>query len=213
MMYSLLIVEDDPEWRELFSRLLDEADDIAVRHLAATVHDARRAIRRQTFDGALIDLGLPDGSGHDLVAEMAAAQPDADIAVCTVFEDEKNVLDAIRAGASGYILKQDVALDLLRLIGHMREGGAPISPRVARHILANLAIRLEEPEEPAVRLTPREAEILELVAMGMTLRRTAAQLGIAPSTARSHIKNLYGKLGVTRRSTAILEATRRNIIK
>ena len=210
MMYSLLIVEDDPEWRDVFSRLLDEADDIAVRHLAATAHDARRAIRRQAFDGALIDLGLPDGSGHDLVAEMAAAQPDADIAVCTVFEDENNVLDAIRAGARGYILKQDVAIDLLRLIGHMREGGAPISPRVARHILANIAVR---PEEPSVRLTPRETEILELVASGMTLRKTASLLGIAPSTARSHIKNLYGKLGVTRRSAAILEATRLNIIR
>lgn len=213
MMYRMLIVEDEPEWRDVFSRLLDEAGDVVVTCLAGSIREARAGMRRQKFDGALIDIGLPDGSGHHLVGELADAQPGTHIAVCTVFEDEETVLKAIRAGAAGYILKQEVAGDLLRLIGHMRAGGAPISPRIARHILGNLPGEAEAQAGPAVRLSPRETEVLELVASGATLRKAAEALGIAESTARSHVKNLYDKLGVNRRSAAVLTATRLGLLQ
>lgn len=214
MTSRLLIVEDEPEWRDIFSNIIEQADDIVVTGIAGSLQEARTRASRQMFDCALVDLGLPDGSGLDFVAEFAQEQPDANIAVCTVFEDERSVLQAIRAGASGYILKQDVATDLLRLIAQMQAGGAPLSPRIARHILRQLATAdAQTVNPPEVHLTPRELEVLNLVAKGMTLRGTAEVMGVAESTARSHVKNLYSKLGVKRRSAAVLEAMRHGLLQ
>lgn len=214
MNARMLIVEDEPEWRDIFVKLIEQAKGLQVSAIARTLQEARNEARRQTFDCALIDLGLPDGSGLDFVAEFAQAQPAADIAVCTVFEDERSVFRAIKAGASGYILKQDVATDLIGLLAHMRAGGASISPKVARHILRHMVeIDAGPADAPAVHLTPRELEVLNLVAGGITLRKAAEQMGVAESTVRSHVKNLYGKLGVNRRGAAIREAARLRLLR
>lgn len=208
------MVEDEPEWRQIFSGLIEGSSDFNLTFMAENVAEATRAIETQSFDGALIDIGLSDGSGIALVALLARRQPRATAAICTVFEDEASVLGAIRAGAAGYILKQNATEELLVLLRHMKAGGAPLSPRVARHILNQFgeAACTGAESERGGDFTPREIEVLRSVAGGMTLRQAGTALGIAESTVRTHVKNLYSKLGVNNRGMAVLEASRRRLV-
>ena len=211
MSYRVLVVEDDLDWQLYFQDILSQAADFEATALAGSVRDAKVAMRRYRFDAALIDVGLPDGSGLDVLAQLSKSQPDVEVAICTIFEDERTVLEAIRRGASGYILKENTGSSLVEMLSQMMASGAPISPKVARYILNSLAAPSDEQTEP-VELTQRESDVLNSISTGRTLKQAARSLGIAESTVRTHVKRIYSKLDVNSRGAALLEASRRRIL-
>lgn len=210
----VLLVEDDAEWRELFVSLIEGEDEFCLAGMAANCGEARALAAQVPFDAALVDVGLPDGSGIDLVADLHRENPDADVVICTVFDDEDSVVAAIQQGAIGYILKENAGADLVQAIRSLKWGGAPLSPRIARHILRQInASGAEALAPPAgAPLSARELDVLRRIAEGMTLKQAGAALGIAESTVRTHAKSIYYKLDVGNRSAAVFEAARRGLI-
>lgn len=211
----LLIVEDEPDWSRIYAQLVSSSQRFEVACVAASVAEARAAIETIEFDLALLDLGLGDGSGIEVLEALSTKQPGVLSSICTVFEDEENVLRAIRAGAAGYLLKHEAVSGLIDLLETMLAGGAPLSPRVARHLLREISAPaaaqgsdFRKPNE----FTPRELDVLRSVAEGRSLKQVGRDLGIAESTVRTHVKSLYSKLGVNRRSAAVLEASRKGLL-
>lgn len=175
-------------------------------------------------DVFLIDLGLPDGHGEMLVERLAQHRPDAERLVFTVFGEESRLMGALEAGATGYVLKGCSALELITAIDQIRNGGAPISPLLARRLLqrfrapvaassgaAGRETALGEPEGVAA-LSPRELEVLQLLSLGYVNKEIALRLQITPSTVSSHIKNLYRKLAVHSRVQMVRSAQARGLL-
>jgi DNA-binding NarL/FixJ family response regulator len=167
----------------------------------------------------MIDLGLPDGSGIDLIRSVSQKKPDVDIMVVTVFGDEQHVVSSIEAGATGYILKDSTPADVISCIRLLRAGGSPVSPVVARSVLRAIRnrmgpstpTRVTNPESNP--LSARETEILQLLAKGMSFNEIGEILGISPHTVTAHIKKIYRKLAVHSRGEAVYEATQMGLLK
>jgi len=167
-------------------------------------------------DVFLVDLGLPDGRGEDMLRQLAVSKPDAELLVFTVFGDESRLISALQMGATGYVLKGCSSDELIDAIEQIREGGAPISPLLARMLLK----KFRRPDTPAagaplpneVLLSDRENEVLKLVAQGYVSKEIATRLGIGPSTVSTHIKSLYKKLAVHTRVQVVAVAQARGLI-
>jgi len=207
---AVVIVEDDPRTRAHLCAALDGQPGL---RLAACFEQAQPAIAwlgANQLDVLLTDLGLPDGSGIDVIHACAARHPCCDIMVITMFGDEKNVLSAIAAGASGYLLKDADPLDVVRAITELRAGGSPMSPLIARKVLLHAGARGAGGASGApadhIGLTRREAETLDLIARGYTYGEVAQLLSVTVGTVQTHIKSIYGKLAVHSRSEAVFEA-------
>ena len=176
------------------------------REIRAALEVARPAV-------LLVDLGLPDGDGLEIIRETAQRWPAVLIMVITVFGDELKVVSSIKAGATGYLLKDDAAVGIGDAIRQILAGGSPISPAIARHLIRHFRPDSNHAPAPtAVTLTPREMEILTLASKGFSYAETAALLGLTSSTVSSYTKNIYGKLAVSSRSEAVYEATRMGLI-
>lgn len=170
-------------------------------------------------DVFLVDLGLPDGRGEDMLRQLAVAKPDAELLVFTVFGDESRLLTALQMGATGYVLKGCSSAELIEAIEQIREGGAPISPLLARLLLKKFRRPDALPETGGVAspidmptLSEREIEVLKLVAQGYVSKEIAVRLGIGPSTVSTHIKSLYKKLAVHTRVQVVAVAQARGLI-
>lgn len=218
---TVLVVEDDPAFLARFCRIVGQSERLSLLGAVGDLASARRAIGRQRPDVLLTDLGLPDGSGIDLIRETAARHPSTDIMVVTVFGDEQHVIASIEAGATGYLLKDSLPETFVSLIESLRAGGSPISPVIARQLLRRMQVpapvsgaardAFGGPDaaagaEPA--LSPREAEVLGLVAKGFNFAEIARLLGVSPHTITAHVKKIYQKLAVHSRAEAVYEATR-----
>lgn len=219
----LLVVEDEPHWQRAIEAVVASRPEYRIVSLCSNVQQGNEAIAREDFDLLIVDLGLPDGSGIDVIRTARRSRPDADILVATVFADEGNVVAAIYAGATGYLLKESTQEQWIAAIEDLRAGRSPIDPKVARHILG--AIRLQGrsaeagsatktsvagPEAGAatdVKLSPREIEVLQLVAKGFTMVEVGKFLNISPNTTRTHAKSIYRKLEVSTRGEAVFEAS------
>lgn len=190
-----------------------ERDDIDV---AASVAQARERLAGPAIALALVDLGLPDGSGIELIQQLRANDPELCILVISAWSTENHILAALRAGATGYVLKEREDMELALSISSVLRGGAPIDPFLARRIL-ELIPAGQTPQQDAdmgeVSLSTRETEILHLVAEGLTNREIAEQLHISRYTAECHIKNIYKKLAVSSRTRAINEARQRGLLR
>ena len=185
------------------------------------IASARSTLERQVPDVLLTDLGLPDGSGIELIRETAAKHPEIDIMVVTVFGDERRVIDSIEAGATGYVLKDSLPEEFVALIAQLRAGGCPISPIIARQLLrrfkppsAQSDHRSAGPSAPSelVELSPRESEVLALIAKGFNFGEIARLLQVSPHTITAHVKNIYKKLTVHSRGEAVYEAGKLGLI-
>jgi DNA-binding NarL/FixJ family response regulator len=222
---SIIIVEDEPEFRRRFAQIIDSEPTMRLAGVAANKREAQTLIDREDFDVMLIDLGLPDGTGIDLIRNVSQRKPDVDIMVVTVFGDEQHVVSSIEAGATGYILKDSTPADVISCIRLLRAGGSPVSPVVARSVLRAIRSRMggpgaASPSAPARAtnaennpLSARETEILQLLAKGMSFNEIGEILGISPHTVTAHIKKIYRKLAVHSRGEAVYEASQMGLLK
>ena len=205
---SVALVEDDPRTRERLVRALARAPRLCLAFTAATVGEMAGWLRDNSVDVLLVDLGLPDGSGLEVIRQCRALSPVTEVMVITMFGDEANMMNAFEAGARGYLLKDGTEDDLAQHVLSLSAGGSPMTPIIARQLLARLSPRPSVPASavPAETLTAREQDILAKLARGYTYAEVAELLSIAPSTVQSHVKNIYSKLAVHSKAEAIFEA-------
>jgi DNA-binding NarL/FixJ family response regulator len=218
---SVLIVEDDPGARDRLAEAIQEQTDMQLLNAVSTLHDARQAIASNWPDILLVDLGLPDGDGTELIRDVSASQQRCEIMVITVFGDEKHVLRAIEAGAAGYLLKEEESDEIGRSIRQLVEGGSPISAPIARHLLtlfrkdsaSSSNVDSSTSGDDSAKLTEREIEVLRLIAKGYNSNEISEVLDVTYHTVTSHVRNIYRKLSVHSRSEAIFEAVQRGLVK
>lgn len=203
---ALLIEDVDAAALILQDALLDTFPEVDIVR-AANIAEASQLIPRQTFDLALIDLGLPDGSGEQLIRALGQHNPRCLRVVTTMYADDQHLFAALRAGAQGYLLKENAPSSLTRALRGIADGQPPLSPAIARRLLG---VFQQDPGEPL--LSPRETDCLTLIAKGYRIREVAEHLGITTNTATGYIKSVYRKLDVNSRAEATLEAARRGII-
>jgi DNA-binding NarL/FixJ family response regulator len=218
-----LVVEDDPAMRERLGHVLATLGNAAPQIAwADSIAAAKELLGAQSFGIALVDIGLPDGSGVELIGWMQAQHPTVPAVVISAFRTEDVIFAALRAGAIGYLLKDRDDLELGIALRSIEQGGSPIDPAIARHILGWLAAQLPSPQAvpaadaPAalpVALTPRERRILELVAQGLSNRDMAESLSISRLTVECHTKNIYRKLAVSSRTEAVYQARRHGLLQ
>jgi len=212
---SVLVVEDEPEFLRQYCEAITRAPDLRLAGAVSTLAAAMALIEQSVPDVLVVDLGLPDGNGADLIRSAAKKRPDCDALVVTVFGDDQHVIDAIEAGATGYLLKDSPPGELTRCIRELRAGGAPISPSIARRLLARMRAPAERPAgaHAASPLTEREAEILQLIAKGLSFADVGGVTGISAHTVVAHVKKIYRKLSVHSRGEAVFEATQLGLLK
>jgi len=211
----IYLIEDDPTILRFVEQSLLERPKWGLVGHSDTCSHARLLAPHSLADVFLVDLGLPDGRGEDLLRLLALARPGAELLVFTVFGDETRLLEALQCGATGYVLKGCTGEELIAAIEQVREGGAPISPLLARMLLK----RFRRPEVDAVAtddshpsLSERETEVLKLVAQGYVNKEIASRLGIGTATVSTHIKNLYRKLAVHTRVQVVKVAQERGLL-
>jgi len=214
-----LVVEDQASVRSwLVQALRDTFPDMAIAE-ASTLGEARRWVDGQErnatlpFAMALIDLGLPDGSGIDLLRQIAARHPATTAIVATIYDDDAHLFDAIAAGAGGYLLKDRDAATLSSLLRRIDAGEPPLSPSIAWRMMQHFQQRPAVDHRDDAGLTSREIEVLTLISSGMTTAEAARTLGLTPHTVTSYIKILYQKLNVQSRAEATLVAVERGLVK
>lgn len=200
-MSRLLIVDDHPVVRAGLVSYLELQSDLEVVAEAEDLASARRAARATEIDLVLLDLMLPDGDGLELIEELRALPSAPRVLVLTSAVDETRVRRALRAGASGYVLKHAGPAALLDRVRAALRGEVPLDPEVVR-LLAEGGADAEP--DPLAELTPREGEVLELIAEGLANREVGARLGIAEKTVKTHATRIFEKLGVEGRTQAAL---------
>lgn len=215
---GVLIVEDDAVTRKSLCLAVEAVPALKLLAEFDSVRPALDWLSANAADVLLTDLGLPDGSGLEIIHACVRRHPATDIMVVTMSSDEENVLACIEAGAAGYVLKDAGRMDIARAILDLRAGGAPMSPAIARMVLAKVrdgkkgALSTLSPSS-ATALTKREAAILDLIAQGDSYGEVAKVLSVSVGTVQTHIKNIYGKLSVHSRGEAVYEAHRRGLLQ
>jgi DNA-binding NarL/FixJ family response regulator len=210
MMKNILLLEDLPEIRSWLKALVMQVFPNAQIVECARVHDALAQVSAQKFELALIDLGLPDGSGVDVVSALRESQPDAQSVIVTIHDDDDHLFPALQAGAYGYILKEQSRELITEQLQRISQGEPPLSPSIARKVIAYFAAQAKPQANalPHVQLTERESEVLLRVAKGFTLPEIGVQLGLSRHTIADYVKQIYRKLNVSSRAEAALEAQR-----
>ena len=225
----IAIVEDDRQLRERFARVVQSTSPLVLEGAHADLTSARASLGDRLPHVMLVDLGLPDGSGIDLIRELA---PRGVLCmVITIFGDERHVVEALEAGALGYLLKDEAAERIPRAIRELRDGGSPISASIARHLLRRF--RSADTEDPADRaaparppadvsnhnagsrpkLTRRESEVLRLMVKGFTYAEAAKILGVSEHTVATYVRHIYKKLAVHSRGEAVYEALQLGLVQ
>jgi len=211
-MQSILIVEDHNDTREWWMKNIFSAFPDAIPESAVTLSEAREKCASKHFSLALVDINLPDGSGLDLVDELVLQHPETYIVMSTIFDDDHHVFSALRAGANGYLIKDQSRDSQIEMLKDIVNGQPPISPGVARRILRYFTEQKVEQKPAAQQLTGREQEVLRLIAKGYSRPEVADLMGLTSNTVSSYTKVIYQKLNVSRRAEAVIEAIRLGLI-
>ena len=210
----VLIVEDEGLIQERLRNILAELGyDNDGLIFAKNLKEAFLHIEQQHISLALVDLGLPDGNGVELIEKLRAQDSSALILVISAWSTQESLFSAIKAGATGYVLKERDDAEVLLSIRSILRGGAPIDPFIAQEILKQISASVitaakdgKSLDSEVALLTNRETEILDLVAQGMSNKEIAEQLFVSKYTVESHIKHIYRKLSVTKRTKAVSTA-------
>lgn len=217
MSTSVLIVEDEPEFLRRFSEAVLADGGLRLLGAVSTGAAGRALLDAQPPDVMLVDLGLPDIDGVELIRHAARHHPGCDALVVTMFADEQHVMTSLEAGATGYLLKDASVERIAAAIHDVRAGGSPISPGIARRVLQRFRVAPVPPvpppqAAPASPLSERETEILRLVAKGFSFDTVGEVLGISPQTVVTHVKKIYRKLAVHSRGEAVYEASQMGLL-
>lgn len=211
----IVLAEDDGPVRQRLAQIIERWTGGTLVATCATLAETIAAIGSHPVDLLITDLKLPDGNGIEAIRFLARRRPDAQAMVISVLADEKTVLDAIEAGATGYLLKDVDSPDLISAIIDLMAGRSPISSGIARVLVRQLSddgkTQQEKSQTPS--LTPREMDVLWGIAKGFTYSELADRLGISRQTVPVHIRNIYRKLQASNRSEAVYEATRLGLIR
>ena len=221
MHTTLYLIEDDTTVRDFVLRTLEARPEWKLVGYSGSLTHAQAHAADAAANVYLVDLGLPDGRGEDILKSLSKSNPGSELLVFTVFGDETRLIDAIEAGATGYVLKGCTPEELISAIEQIQEGGAPISSLLARLLLKRL--RSVQDSLPPVQssdlatdagviLSERETDVLKLVAQGYVNKEIARKLDISGHTVGSHIKNLYRKLAVHTRVQVVRIAQERGLV-
>ena len=215
MSTTVLIVEDDLRFRDAFARSISLASDMTLVGSAADFASGLAQLDKRP-DVLLVDLQLPDGNGIDLIREVSRRHPNCDVMVVTIFGDERHVLDSIEAGATGYLLKDMPASELVEQIRVLRNGGSPISPVIARQLLTRFAAapapKTPTEAEAVAPLSDQEVKVLTLSAKGFSYDEIADLMKVSRHTVQTYVKRSYRKLQVNSKVDALSEARRLNLL-
>ena len=202
----IVIVDDHPVFRFGLRALLESQTDMAVVGEAESGEDALKLAETHQPDMVLLDVNMPGMNGIDATRQITTTTPSIAVLIITMFDDD-TVFTAMQAGARGYLLKGAQGDETLRAIRAVANGEVIFSPGVAEHMMAYFARGMKAaPDAPFPDLTPREGEILELLAQGLTNTAIAEKLFLSPKTIRNHVSNIFSKLQVATRSEAIIKA-------
>jgi DNA-binding NarL/FixJ family response regulator len=225
-LIHVALVEDDVHFQNAIVTAIAASPDIRLMSLASTRAQGLQSLESAPADVLLVDLGLPDGSGIDVIRAAHTLWPTCAVMVCTAFGDEAHVLQSIEAGASGYLLKDSEPENMLHEIRSLHGGGSPISPLIARQILmrfraapSSLSTSSAAPAAAPVpaagehaMLSAREKEVLELITKGFTADEIARLMQVSQHTVQTYVRRIYSKLNVNSRAEAIYEARHQGIL-
>ncbi len=221
MLTRVLIVEDEPEFLRRFTEAVMADASLQLIAAVTTGRAARALLAAETPDVVLVDLGLPDMDGTELIRETVRQHPGSDCLVISMFADDSHVMAALEAGATGYLLKDAPCERITAAVHELRAGGSPISPSIARRVLTRFRSPAPPARAPAASservatespLSPRETEILQLVAKGFAFDTVGEVMGISPHTVVTHVKKIYRKLAVHSRGEAVYEAAQMGLL-
>ncbi len=218
MQTTLYLIEDDPSIHEFLRSAMLERPQWSLLGSSTSFAHAQANAAKAAASVYLVDLGLPDGRGEELLRELSRSNPGAELLVFTVFGDESRLIGAIEAGATGYVLKGCTTGELIEAIEQIQEGGAPISALLARLLLKRFRGVQDSSPSPLEALpaqnilSERETDVLKLLAQGYVNKEIARKLNISGHTVGSHIKNLYRKLSVHTRVQVVRAAQDRGLV-
>jgi len=219
---KVALCEDQPQILRNQVKILQESEEIEVVGTALSGEAVLELLEKKQPDVLLQDLGLPRMSGIDVTREVKRRWPQVEVLIFTIFDEEEKVMEAVKAGASGYLLKGATAEKIVEAVREVKSGGSVIQPNLARRLLRHFHVpedaaapaparpRDEAPPRP---LTQREIDILRLIAKGLSNNEAASVLGLSRSTIRTHLEHAYQKLEVTNRVEAITEGLRMGLIE
>lgn len=211
-MVRLLIVDDHAVVRDGIRWMLGNGDGVEVSGEAGSAAEAMEAISSDCPDVLLLDIHLPDVSGLELLKDIRKRFPDLPVVMLTMSDDPEYVEEAIRAGAAGYLLKSVTREELIRAVRSAAAGDGYIQAEVTQPLLARFAADVRE-SDSGPKLSPREREVVSMLAEGLPNKRIAAKLGIAEPTAKGYLRSVYEKLGAADRAQAVAIAMRSHLIE
>jgi two-component system nitrate/nitrite response regulator NarL len=213
---NIMIIEDHPEYREIVEMAISRQDDMTLTEQFGTAERALEHLEPENGhekpNVILLDLNLPGMAGLEALEPLKKLARRARIIVLTQSDHEEDVLNAIMLGASGYLLKSSTVQQLIEGIRNVMKGGASLDARIAKYVMDSLKVRLP-PEELDNMLSPREMEILQLMAKGMVKKQIAKKLGIGVTTVVSHVSNIYDKLHASNAPSAIAKGYKLGILQ
>ena len=217
---QVALVEDDPSFEQAFAMAIQAAPDMALAGVARNCRQARALLDQPSAQVLLVDLGLPDGPGIDLIRLAQYRWPTCHVMVSTVFGDEAHVMQSLEAGATGYLLKDSSPERIIDGIRIAHGGGSPISPLIARQLLTrfrHVLARENEVTPPPSQamqalLSPRERQVLEYIAKGFSYEEIGGLMGVSRNTVLSFVRRIYAKLEVRSQLEAIHEARSQGLL-
>lgn len=217
------IVEDDVHFLDALRATIEDAPDMVLGAVSCTRAQALRTLQGEAADVLLVDLGLPDGSGIDVIRAAVRQWPHCSVMVSTAFGDEQHVIRSLEAGAAGYLLKDSEPHSMLSEIRSLHAGGSPISPLIARQILMRFVS--QQTDKPSARaperassaketanLSARERQVLEYITKGFNSEEIARLMEVSRHTVQTFVRRIYSKLEVSSRTEAIFEARQRGLL-
>jgi DNA-binding NarL/FixJ family response regulator len=204
MSIAVAIVEDNPEVRHNLSRYIGEAPGFRCACVCGSAEEALRVIPQSPPDVVLMDIQLPRMSGIACTASLKETLPKVPVMMLTVYEDNDAIFSALKAGASGYLLKRTAPAKILEALAELHRGGAPMTSEIARKVIHSF-YQAKSAGTPDEKLTAREEEILDYLAKGYVTKEIADKLDVSYDTVRYHLKHIYDKLHVHSRTEAVIK--------